>query len=411
MMNRVVLSDIVVDKNRVEYKYTAKGEISKYLNLDEDFFIEYSEDIDTVSKSILAIPFVCNFLPIIWVLDAVLCLDEIDKDFYDGIALIKKGYMDMYPNVEFKGSLGADRIVDNSYTPAEKTAAFFSGGVDAFSTLISHYKEKPTLITLWGSDVKLDDIEGWNVVKEHAIKTAKAFDTKNLFIKTSFRCFLNEGKLGNLVYDKAKDYWWHGFQHGIGLIGHAAPFAYKHRLKTVYIASSFTIKEKGIITCASDPTIDNYVKMGSCKTIHDGYEYSRQDKVHNIVAFRNNNDLNFELRVCWQSRGGHNCCKCEKCYRTIYEIIAENAKPAKYGFSIKDISIIEKDIKNKIFLSNIIIPLWKDIQIRFNENKEYLSPNPLYNWIYETDFDKINSGFRKKYINKIIDKVKARIKY
>lgn len=410
-MNKVELRDIIVNKNRVEYKYTAEGEISTYLNLDEDFFIEYSEDIDTVPKSILAIPFVCNFLPIIWVLDAVLCLDEIDKDFYDGIALIKKGYMDMYPNVEFKGSLEADKIVDNSYTPAEKTAAFFSGGVDAFSTLISHYKEKPILITLWGSDVKLDDVEGWNVVREHAVKTAQAFGTENLFIKTSFRYFLKEGKLGKLVYDKAKDYWWHGFQHGIGLIGHAAPFAYKHKLKTVYIASSFTIKEKGIVTCASDPTIDNYVKMGSCKTIHDGYEYSRQDKVHNIVEFRNNNDLNFELRVCWQSRGGHNCCKCEKCYRTIYEIIAENGDYKSLGFNLNEISKIEKDIKDKIVFDFVAKAYWKDIQTRFNDNKEYLSHNPLYAWIYKTDFDEINNGFKKKYINKIIDKVKARIKY
>lgn len=409
-MNQVYLKNVIVSNNKVIYDYTAEGMIADYLKLDEEFFIEYSEDISDVPKSVLVIPFLCNMLPISWVCNAEIKVNEIDKDFYNSIKDFKQGYIDMYPRVDFKGNLIANKIIDNKYIPTNKTAAFFSGGVDAFNTLISHYKEKPTLVTLWGSDVKLTDIKGWNIVKEHALETAKSFDTDNLFIKTSFRRFLKEGELGNLVYKQAGDYWWHGFQHGIGLIGHIAPYAYKHKLDKVYIGATFTEKEKGKVTCASDPTIDNFVKIASCRTIHDGYEFSRQDKIHNIVTYRVLHKKNFELRVCWESEGGKNCCSCEKCYRTIYGIIAEKANPKEYGFDIDNINKIENELKYKIVLSNILVPLWKDIQNRFIENKSFLYEK--YRWIYEIDFDNINNNFRKKYINRfyeIIYKIKRKI--
>ena len=89
---------------------------------------------------------------------------------------------------------------------------------------------------------------------------------------------MDESKLTKLVEKYANDDWWHGFQHGIGLIGHAAPLAYLFNIDNLYIASSYTIKDKGKVTCASDPTIDNYVKFSDCHVIHDGYEYGRQEK-------------------------------------------------------------------------------------------------------------------------------------
>lgn len=404
-MNKVVLKDIFIDKNRIEYNYEATGIIKNFLNLNSPFFIEYDEDISKIPKSILVIPFLCNMLPISWVCNAEIKINDIDKAFYNSIQDFKQGYIEMYPKILFKGRLITNKIVDNTYIATNKTAAFFSGGVDAFSTLITHVKEKPTLVTLWGSDIHLKNKAGWEIVKKHAIQTAKIFETNNLFIKSSFRLFLKEHELGTLVYDKANDYWWHGFQHGIGLIGHIAPYAYKHRISTIYIGSTFTEKEKGTVTCASDPTIDNFVKISSCKTIHDGYEFNRQEKIHNIVEYKIKNNKKFELRVCWKSENGDNCCKCEKCYRTIYGLIAEKANPKDYGFYISDLKKIEKDMKRRIILSNILIPLWKDVQNKFIENKDSLYKNSNYKWIYEMDFDSINNTFRKQYINPFLNKL------
>lgn len=52
----------------------------------------------------------------------------------------------------------------------DKVATFFSGGVDAFSTLISHIDETPELFTLWGNDILYDNQSGWKNVEKHIEK-------------------------------------------------------------------------------------------------------------------------------------------------------------------------------------------------------------------------------------------------
>ena len=74
------------------------------------------------------------------------------------------------------------------------------------------------MLTLWGSDIKIDDQLGWNNVRKHVDETAMMFGLEKIYIKTNFRTFINEGML-NLLVVQSGDSWWHGFQHGIGLIG------------------------------------------------------------------------------------------------------------------------------------------------------------------------------------------------
>ena len=57
----------------------------------------------------------------------------------------------MYPQLSFGGNLVVDHIVENKNS-ANKSAAMFSGGVDAFNTLISHIVEKLKSI---GADIEL----------------------------------------------------------------------------------------------------------------------------------------------------------------------------------------------------------------------------------------------------------------
>lgn len=119
------------------------------------------------------------------------------------------------------------------------------------------------------------------------------------FLNLNLQCWVKV-RFKGFVF-KSWDGWWHGFQHGIGLIGQAAPIAFNHKLKSVYIVSTFTIKDK--VTCASDPIIDNFVEFCGWKTIHDGYESTRQDKVHKISRFVKNTGVDVNLRVCWISSG------------------------------------------------------------------------------------------------------------
>ena len=375
-----------ISERRIVFKYTVQGDDwRKFFNERTEFFIEYSEDISDTPKDIAVIPFLCNVLPIAWMTDAEVIVDELDYDFHSHLAEVKRGYVDMYPRMKFGGKLTVGNLVRHDYKVGKKTAAFFSGGADSFDTLIAHAKEHPTLVTLRGSDVKLTDIKGWELVNRHALETARQFKCKNLFVTSAFRLFLNEGALSALVMPLADDGWWHGFQHGIGIIGHVAPYAYLHKLKTIYIASSFSHKYK--TTCASDPTIDNHVHIGKCTTVHDGYEFSRQDKIRRICDYKRTTGTPIRLHVCWQSAGGENCCACEKCYRTICAILAEGENPADFGFpsySSNTLAKMHRDFQKPGFVGNTSLNFWRNIQARFREKPENL-PEELH-WLMDIKF-------------------------
>jgi hypothetical protein len=368
MKNRIIIDMPVITGHRISYNYTVEGEWEKAFKLDEKFYIEYSCDISPVSSGVAVVPLLANLLPMAWVYDAEVIAPVCDEDFYNSIPEFKKGYIDMYPMMQFGGKLTVAELKKNVPQTQTGVAAFFSGGVDAFNTLTQHADEKPTLLTLWGADVTFDDKIGWKNVEDHLKHTAKEFDLDYVIIKSCFRRFLNEKVLSDQV-KKSGDGWWHGFQHGLGIISHAAPVAYVLGKSTVYIASSFTVAEKGKVTCASDPTIDNYIRFCSSCVKHDGYEFNRQMKIHNIVEYSRNHSIKIPLRVCWISKGGTNCCNCEKCWRTMLGIYAEGEAPRKYGFKYSNIQL--KKLAFKMRFSNnkfIRISTYKPIQMAMKKN-------------------------------------------
>lgn len=389
MKNRIEIDLPVINKNSIIYNYIVYGEWKEVFRLDNVFKIEYSCDVSGLPASVAIIPFLANLIPIAWVYDAEVYVPICDKDFYKSIPEVKKGYEEMYPMLHFGGTLNANAIEENCSKGCNRSIVFFSGGVDAFSTLISHKDEHPILVTLWGSDVFFDDVKGWNNVKNHISKTCRLFETDSILVKSSFRMFLNEGLLGECVKDSG-DGWWHGFQHGIGLIGHAAPLVYIKGVEKVYIASTYTIKEKGKVTCASDPAIDNHVRFCSSKVFHDGYDFNRQDKVHNIVIYSEEKKANIPVRVCWQSKGGRNCCACEKCWRTILGFYAEGANPVKYGFDYDDEMLINLSNKMQYYqYTTILKPLYSDIQDSMHRNIKRNDLPKSIRWFYDVDVSRL----------------------
>ncbi len=384
-MNNINISGITIDSGKITVRFTVSPDMEKYFNADT-FTTEYNADLTGVPISLALIPFVSNILPIIWLTDAELQLPELDKDFFNSISEFKRGYESMFPMFEFKGNVRCDNIVNNASTTVESphAAAFFSGGVDAFATLIAHAEEKPTLITLRGSDITHDDTAGWDIVKQHTLQTACQFGVNTTFIKTTFRTFINDIELNRLVKSSGDSYW-HGFQHGIGLIGHAAPLVWKYGVRKLYIASSYTAEHH--VTCASDPTIDNYVKMAGCETIHDQYEFDRQEKVDHICEYAKGVKEKPTLRVCWITSGGRNCCKCEKCLRTMFEIFAAGQDPREYGFpyTSNDLRAARRTIISNYCGSSV--PYWIAIRKRFQAVPSLQIPREI-EWIRTIDFDK-----------------------
>ena len=389
-MNEIVLRKVKKSPKTIEYDFVATEGLSGYFS-GKPFVIEYPVEITGVPDAVAAIPFVCNVLPIIWLTDSKLIVQELDQAFYECIPNVKKGYETMFPESTFAGEISVDKVVPCDAPVSGKTAAFFSGGLDAVHTLISHLEEKPALISIWGADIKYENEEGWQIVHKGIEEYAQKYSLPDVVIRSSFREFDNEGALHHQFAQQLKDGWWHGVKHGLGLLGHAAPYAYLMGISTTYIASS-NCPQNGIVRCASSPLTDNYVRFANTRIVHDGFEFGRQGKVHNVVEHvRRNNDM-LSLHVCWESQTGGNCCRCEKCYRTIVGLVAEGALPEEYGFTqtkntmplMRDILVGQRKLTQ--FLANAE---WRYIQDAVQKNVVLVKRSPYWKdvkWILDADF-------------------------
>ena len=403
-MNKIIIQLPKIENQKIIYSYDVLGEWDEAFNSSNEFFIEYSCNLLNLPLGVAIVPLLANILPISWVYDAEIVAPICDEDFYNSINDFKKGYIDMYPTMTFGGKLTVEKIEKNVVNKQNGCAAFFSGGVDAFNTLTQHFEEKPTLITLWGADIKLNDINGWNNIEKHLEKAADDFEIDFVVVKSSFRMFLNESVLIKKV-EQSGDGWWHGFQHGIGIISHAAPIMYVLGKETVYFASSFTAADKGKVTCASDPTIDNFVKFCSCNVVHDGYEFTRQMKIHNITQFSRKTGKNIPRRVCWESTGGSNCCNCEKCWRTIMGIYAEGENPHDYGFEYSDEQFSKLSKKLRYSGNKMLGPLrYKPIQDSMRKNTEKNDLPKSIRWFYDIDINKLG---KRPILMRVYDKFRS----
>lgn len=389
-MNKLSLNTIIKENNQIRFEYYVSDGIKKYFS-NIPFIIKYPDSIENVPDSIAAIPFVCNVLPIIWVTDTELLIAELDKVFYERISGIKQAYQRMYPETKFKGKIVVEKTVENHFENTGKSAMFYSGGLDSAQTLISHLEDKPTLLAIWGSDIRYDNKKGWRLVENVISNTAKQYQLQKAFMHSTFREFDNEALLHNDFSQTLQDGWWHGIKHSLGLLGHIAPYVWKHQINTMYIAASFCIQD-GKVRCASDPSIDNQVRFSDCQVVHDGYEYSRQDKMHNLVEFCKKNNRYFQLHVCWQSQEGNNCCMCEKCYRTMAGLWAEGENPENYGFlkAYKGLDLMRfYIINNANTYSQTLRYQWTYIQKRAVENEELLCKKRYYKkfrWVLTANF-------------------------
>ena len=136
-MNTMTVNEIRrVGENRIEYSYTIEGEWSWYFEAANPMWVEYSLPVAQVPDSIAVLPLLGNVIVLASLMDAVIYVDEVDRDFYESVEEFIQGFDEIMPDhVHFKhqGLIHANKIVDNplSETEQEENLLFFSGGVDA----------------------------------------------------------------------------------------------------------------------------------------------------------------------------------------------------------------------------------------------------------------------------------------
>jgi len=388
-MNTICLKEMTVSTNRVDYFFEVTGTITKYFKQEKHLFLKYNHDISEVPKSVLTIPFVANVIPLIWATDSKLDIQELDSAFYQSLKGIKETFQKFYPKINFEGELSVHSLIENNYTPEHEAASFYSGGLDALTTYVRLKDKNPFLITEYGwHDKEIAYSEVWESDKENVTAFAQKNGLENILIESNYGTFMSYEQIDKTFSKKMGTSWWGGIHHGLAIISAGIPIAFKLKVDTLYIGSSGW--GKNYCNCwGSSPETDNQIKYGNGSVFHDAFEMTRQDKLEFLINEYKNSLEVLPIRVCFKN--DQNCCKCEKCMRTILGIVAEGASPKDYDFNIPDNcsdhvkNFLNSDVK---FFTEDAIEYWQQIQTKMKKNHHQIADKELLKWFPDYDFNK-----------------------
>lgn len=399
--NDILLKETLVIGKRVIFNFEPRGSLKSFFN-KESLFIEYDRNIETVPISILNIAFVASLLPLIWLTDTIMWVNELDRTFYDCTYRLRTAYQDLYSHYPLKGRLVVANPRNNTYIAERESLLLFSGGIDAHVSYLKNQHLNPVLC----------NIQGWfkDNISENYLKAVKADyndilmfalerDLDFEFVKSNFAILVKHSEYHKTIERKLGDSWWHGFQHSMAFISIAIPLAYLYKIKNIYIASSFSLGLPG--KCASYATTDiefKYADIGGC--IHDSFDMSRQEKVKYLVNYQKKSNKPYPVRVC--SFNDINCCSCEKCFRTILEIIAANGDIKNFGFQIEgslkeywegtlDKILWNFDVKGES------LKHWPDSIKAMKDQYSTINDKEFVDWFLQYDFIKARKIAKRKY--------------
>lgn len=331
-MENLVLESIDVDKNRVKYHFSYSAGLAGYFTTRE-LFVVYDRDVSHVPEGILAIPFVGSFIALTWVTHSVLWVKDLDLTFYRATSRLKVAYQELYPHYQLGGRLFVARLHEHpALTGTNRSLLLFSGGMDAHTSYIRNRDKELLLCNVqgWYDELNSTDRAAEADFRD-ILKFAAEEGREHTFIRSNFAKVVHAAYYDRRVGRKIGYGWWYGFLHSMAFISTAIPIAYLGGISEIIIASSFWMNTTGV--CASYATTD--VEFQFCQTghvKHDGADLNRQQKAQIIVDYQRRLGRPYPMRVC--SFNDHNCCACEKCFRSILNIVAEAADIRDFGFYI-----------------------------------------------------------------------------
>jgi hypothetical protein len=244
------------------------------------------------------------------------------------------------------------------YTASNRHAALFlSGGIDslaALRTILDHYpKNHPGMVKdclmIHGFDIGGVVARG---MKYHVFD--RAFSSlSNVAEDAGTTLIPVYTNIRHLCDDR--DLWLNKF---FGSVLAAVAHVFSKRIHLAYIASSYDIPH--LHPCGSHPLLDPSFSSYELKIIHRDLAMTRMEKIRKVVAW----DSAFQnLRVCLANVPDRlNCGKCEKCVRTMLELIAVGALHKTCAFRERnvlpeDLSAFSIRIRERESFYREILPL------------------------------------------------------
>lgn len=230
------------------------------------------------------------------------CYGALDADFVSAMERYQQRMATWNPSLQtvpLHGGLTGETRIPAAAT-GNRVGLFFSCGVDSFYSLLVNLEEVTDLIFVHGFDIAVDDQAHARLVERQIREVARQLGKRALCVRTNLRPSWLD-RVGG----------WGPVSHG------AAMAAVAHLLgpdfRRILIAGSDPSEVPW--PWGSHPDTDPLWSAPNLEFVHDHREVCRADKIRRITdcetAMRH-------LRVCWKNRQLQlNCCRCEKCLRTM----------------------------------------------------------------------------------------------
>jgi hypothetical protein len=262
---------------------------------------------------------------------------ELDPVFHENLSVVQDLFA-CWLSSAAKVDVGPVRAAQTGRPDSSRRALFFSGGVDSMFSLLRHRDKITDLIYVHGYDVALGDADLRQSVSAYMGEVARVFGVNLIEIETNLRGLLDQHAL-----------WLYGHGPALASVGHLFNDQFSH----FYISSTYDYRK--LLPCGTHPMLDPRWSSTSVKFLHDGAEVSRVAKV---MAIAESSDARRLLRVCWVAPHAEmlNCCRCEKCIRTMVALKALNRlqenEAFKMPFAASQVRTVE--------LNDVIRDLWQE---------------------------------------------------
>jgi len=314
---------------------------------------QYAQQLSTSGN-----PFLAALLPLAVCNDEPLQIDlPVDRLLYENIRELMYVWKMWYPELPIV-RIEADVADDVPEPEREKTASFFTGGVDSLFTALRHTRsftpdapfETDDLITICGYDIPLANADAYGRRYDRQRRAADALEKDLVDIYTNAR----ENVIGKIrEVGRVCPSFWYKISHACGLASLA--YSLEKRFRKVIISSSYTYKEQGEVEYGTSPLTDHLLSSRKLNVFHYGSGFSRAEKVMFIAP----SDVAMAtIQVCFHEQNEKNCGYCLKCMQTMIplEIAGALGRAKTFPDDELDLSRVEK-----LFAVEYVIPFIREL--------------------------------------------------
>jgi hypothetical protein len=229
-----------------------------------------------------------------------LCL-PVDRVLYRNVREVLAIWRAWYPTIH-PVEIEASTVDPCPEESGPRSAAFFSGGVDSFFTVVRSAQpgQLPVddLLLVGGFDIPLSNPEAFERHRASLAAAASELGMPLVDVVTNLR----QTRLKTAPWGRL----WHAC--GLGSVG----LALENRYRRLLIAATWDYATGG--PHGSHPLTDALLGTSGTRVLHDGATHTRVEKLELLatspVALRH-------LHVCFRAGTELNCSACEKCLRTM----------------------------------------------------------------------------------------------